>query len=232
MRNFVNSAICMLLLAVLVSCAGSDDRNYQYMPDMYQEVSYEAYGDYKPFAKGMEAKSPVEGTIPRNWMPYPYEDTNEGYEKSKSLENPVAYTEENVKEGEQLYGIYCAVCHGDKGDGKGTLVEKEKILGVPKYNDKGRNITMGSAYHVMYYGRNTMGSYAVQTSIKERWEIAHHVEDLKRALDGKPEREFVKEAADTQKDKTSETREDTGSVGGETKSSNAKESDGQKSGKK
>ena len=69
----------------------------------------------------------------------------------------------NLNKGKELYTIYCAICHGDKGDGKGTLAEREKILGIPAYNDPGRAITEGSVYHVMYYGINNMGSYAAQT---------------------------------------------------------------------
>jgi len=64
---------------------------------------------------------------------------------------------------------------------------------VPRYDDIGRAITEGSIYHVMYNGLNTMGSYAVQTSIKERWQIDHYVMKLKGALEGKPEREFATE---------------------------------------
>jgi hypothetical protein len=45
----------------------------------------------------------------------------------------------------------------------------------------------------MYNGLNTMGSYASQTSIKERWQIDHYVMQLKGALEGKPEREFTTE---------------------------------------
>jgi mono/diheme cytochrome c family protein len=191
------------------------------MPDMYHETSYEAYGDYKPFAEGMEAKTPVEGTVPRNWMPYPYEDSNEGYKKSKDLKNPVAYTKENLMKGREMYSIYCSICHGEKGAGKGSLVENEKILGVPAYNNEGRDITMGSSYHVMYYGRNTMGAYSAQTSIEERWQIAHHVLDLKRELNGKSKREFVKPPKDSKKGMMGQSKKNNpGSVGGETKSKN------------
>ena len=107
------------------------------------------------------------------------------------LTNPLPYTEKNLDNGKQLFTIYCSVCHGEKGDGKGILVDREKILGVPRYDDIGRAITEGSIYHVMYNGLNTMGSYASQTSIKERWQIDHYVMKLKGELEGKPEREFV-----------------------------------------
>ena len=191
MRNSIQILGSLVMLVLVTSCQDKDYRNYQYMPNMYEEVGYETYGNYDVFPNGMEAMQPAEGTVSRGWMPYGYENSTEGYEAAKAnLTNPVPYTEDNLNEGKALYTIYCAICHGDKGDGKGTLAKREKVLGVPAYNDQGRAITEGSVYHVTYYGLNTMGSYASQTTEKELWLINHYVLDLKDALDGKPKRAF------------------------------------------
>lgn len=192
MKSLFYKTIVLLLVAFsTTACFNKTSPNYQYFPDMYFPVSYEAYGEYDVFVNQQSAKLPVEGTIPRGWRPYDFENSVEGYQMAKAqLTNPLPYTEEHLASGQQLYTIYCAVCHGDQGNGKGILVEREKILGVPSYDDIGRAITEGSIYHVMYYGLNTMGSYASQTSIEERWEIDHYVMKLKATLEGKPEREY------------------------------------------
>lgn len=186
MKNLFYKTIVLLMVGGLVmSCADSNAPNYQYMPDMYEPVGYEAYGEYDIFENGQQAKLPVEGTIPRGWKPYDYENTPDGMANAKAnLQNPLPYTEDNLNEGKQLFTVYCAVCHGDNGDGQGILAEREKILGVPAYDDLGRAITEGSVYHVVYYGLNTMGSYAVQTSEEERWKITHYVMNLKNELEG------------------------------------------------
>ena len=195
MKNlFYKTIVLFLVGGVVMSCADSDEPNYQYMPDMYKPIGYEAYGEYDIFVNGQEAKLPVEGTIPRGWMPYDYENTPEGMANAKAnLNNPLPYTEDNLNEGKQLYTIYCAVCHGDNGDGKGILAEREKILGIPSYDDAGRAITEGSVYHVVYYGLNSMGSYAAQTSEEERWKITHYVMNLKNELEGGEEIPFEEE---------------------------------------
>lgn len=192
MRSLFFRGFLLFTLALFaVSCSESSKRNYEYMPDMYHEVSYEPYGSYDIFENEQEAKLPVEGTVPRGWKPYEYENTNDGYAAAKAeLQNPLPYTEENLAKGKELFTIYCAVCHGDAGDGKGILVQREKFLGVPRYDDIGRAITEGSIYHVMYYGRNSMGSYASQTSIEDRWQIDYYVLKLKAELEGQPAREF------------------------------------------
>lgn len=195
MKNSIKIVSSLVMLVLIVSCQDKDYRNYEYMPNMYEGVSYETYGKYDVFPNQMEAMEPVEGTVSRGWMPYEYENSTEGYEAAKAgLQNPVPYTEDNLNEGKGLYTIYCAICHGDKGDGKGKLAEREKILGIPAYNDQGRAITEGSVYHVTYYGLNTMGSYASQTTERELWLINHYVMDLKDQLDGKPKRAFEGEA--------------------------------------
>ncbi len=182
--------IALLATAVaIVSCKNDKKPNYQYFPNMYESVGYEAYSshDNEIFAGNYtsEALIPVEGTVSRGWLPYDYDNNREGYLAAKTgLKNPLPYTQENAEKGKALYDIYCAICHGGKGNGKGTLVKREKILGVPSYDDAGRAITEGSIYHVMYYGINSMGSYAAQTTIEERWLIAQYVEQLKAKLQG------------------------------------------------
>ena len=193
--------IALLATAVaIVSCKNDKKPNYQYFPNMYESGGYEAYSshDNEIFADNhtSEALTPVEGTVSRGWLPYDYENNREGYLAAKEgLKNPLPYTVENAEKGKALYDIYCAICHGGKGNGKGTLVKREKILGVPSYDDAGRAITEGSIYHVMYYGINSMGSYAAQTTTEERWLIAQYVEQLKAKLQGtSPRIDNIKDA--------------------------------------
>lgn len=157
------------------------------MPNMYEPVSYQAYGDYEVFPNQQEAMLPVDGTISRGWMPYGYPNTTDGLNLAKAeLKNPLSVTEKNLSAGKELYNIYCAVCHGEKGNGQGILVKREKFLGIPSYDDAGRNITEGGIYHVQMFGLNSMGSYASQTNELERWQIVQHVMNLKAALKGEP----------------------------------------------
>lgn len=193
MKRF--STILLLVFCLgLISCSDKTQPNYQYFPNMYESVPYDTYGEYEIFPNEQEARIPAEGTISRGFTPYEYEDSTEGYEKAKEeLKNTVPYTEENLAKGKELYDIYCATCHGSKGDGKGYLVEREKILGVPSYDDQGRAITEGSVFHVMWHGINTMGSYASQMSNEELWLVDHYVMQLKAELEGKEPKPFESE---------------------------------------
>ena len=151
MKSLIKIVVVIMIFASVVSCKKDSRPNYQYMPNMYEPVGYEAYAESDAFAGGIEAQLPADGTIPRGGhMPYEYEDTAEGYDLAKAeLKNPLDSTQIDPVRSKELYEIYCGICHGNKGNGKGKLVQREKILGVPSYDDAGRAITEGSIYHVM-----------------------------------------------------------------------------------
>jgi len=74
------------------------------------------------------------------------------------------------------------MCHGEKGDGQGTLVKQGKFLGVPSYAD--RQINPGSIFHVVTYGKGVMGAHASQVTPEERWLLSQHVMKLRSELVG------------------------------------------------
>ncbi|NAY92786.1 c-type cytochrome [Muricauda sp. JGD-17] len=187
MKHLGKIIVVLVLIVSVAACADKNSPNYQYMPNMYESVGYETYEavDNGLFPQGTEAMLPVEGTIPKEWMPYGFENTPEGKELARSNPSPLdsLKIEENLAVGKELYDIYCAICHGAKGAGQGTLVKREKILGVPSYADAARNITVGTTYHTIYYGLNSMGSYAAQfANEKEMWQVSEYVMKLKEDL--------------------------------------------------
>ena len=153
-----------------------------YMPNMYRSIPYDTYGEYDNFVDGNSALVPPEGTIARGYSLFEFENNTAGYELAKKqLKSPFTSSDEvDLKTGKELYNIYCAVCHGSKGDGQGILMTREKFLGIPSYKD--REITPGSIYHVLMYGKNAMGSHAGQVNEIERWQIAQHVMQLRSNL--------------------------------------------------
>ncbi|AWH83982.1 cytochrome C [Flavobacterium album] len=181
MKALYKIALLAVATASITACHNKSEPNYQYMPNMYEAVPYETYSEHPVFPNGKEGQLPAKGSIPRGFTPYEYPNTTEGYEMAKAnLKSPLDSLSIDPARGEQLFTIYCAICHGDKGDGKGNLVKREKFLGVPNYKD--RAITEGSVFHVVTYGLNAMGSHANQLTQEERWQVARHVMDLRSKL--------------------------------------------------
>lgn len=184
------------LAFIVTSCFNKSRPNYQYFPDMYEDWAYDTYGEYSIFPDNQEAQGPAEGTINRGWEPFEYAENMDGRKAAAdSLKNPLSFTEANVENGKKIYDIYCAICHGAQGDGNGPLAAREKIMGIPGFDDPNRNLTEGDIYWVVYYGLNNMGSYASQTTTKERWQLIHYVQTLQDQLNGGDPREFEKDSS-------------------------------------
>ncbi|GAL66260.1 c-type cytochrome [Jejuia pallidilutea] len=183
MKSLIKIALVAIVF-IAVSCRKDTSPNYQFMPNMYESVGYETYGENEMFENGMQARTPASGSIPRGFVPFDIENSTEGYELAKStLKSPLDSTQIDLERGKELYDIYCGICHGNKGKGQGKLVQREKILGIPSYDDAGRAINEGSIYHTIYYGKNAMGSYANQLNEEERWQVVSYVLKLKADLE-------------------------------------------------
>ncbi|WP_298221305.1 cytochrome c [Flavobacterium sp.] len=178
MKSIYKISLLVCTAVFVSSCHNNASPNYQYMPNMYESVGYETYSESNAFKNGKEGQLPVDGTINRGYEVYEYPNTTAGLEAARaSLKSPLDSTAVDMDKAKELFDIYCAICHGTAGDGKGKLVTQGKFLGVPSYKD--RPITEGSVFHVQTYGLNSMGSYANQLNTHERWLVASYVMKLK-----------------------------------------------------
>ena len=181
MKSVYKITLLFGITILVSSCHNNAEPNYQYFPNMYESVGYETYSESNAFKDGKEGQLPAEGTVNRGFEPFEYENSTAGYELAKAnLKSPLDSLSRNPEKGKELFEIYCATCHGNTGNGKGKLVEREKFLGVPSYKD--RVITEGSIFHVITYGLNSMGSHANQLSAHERWLVTDYVLKLKSEL--------------------------------------------------
>jgi mono/diheme cytochrome c family protein len=183
--------IAPVLMLSLSSCSDDPTKpGYEFMPNMYRSPSLETYATNSVFADSMNARIPVAGTMPRGYVAYEYGSSTEEYLRAgEEMVNPYEATEENLAEGKKLYQMFCAHCHGKKGDGKGTLTHP--VYGaVPSYADNvaprrtGTSMSelkAGHIYHTIYHGLNAMGPHNTQLNDEERWLITSYVQELQNA---------------------------------------------------
>lgn len=197
-------ALIALISVYFASCkAHGDFTGREYMPDMAHSNAYEYYtpsrkvvlnGDTVSLsADGKSARKPVAGTIARGYASYTLPNSEEGYAQAGSMvHNPynVQYLEALIKdekatpkfitEGKELYNVYCAVCHGEKGQANGVIVANGKYPAVPPsyFIDRLLELPEGQMFHVLQYGKNLMGSYAGQLNKDERWKVIAYIKDM------------------------------------------------------
>ena len=82
--------------------------------------------------------------------------------------------------GQERYGIFCAVCHGPRGEGDGSVV-KRGFPAPPSYHIP-RLASAPPAYivDVITNGHGVMYSYADRVAPRDRWAIAAYVKALQR----------------------------------------------------
>ncbi len=164
-----------------------------------------------PLKDLVQPRVPVKGTIPRGaaggthkvveaanamrlpangHVPYHFEDSQEGRTAATAqlIDNPFPITDKGLVQGKELYDIFCATCHGEKGNGLGYLYNDEENKNA-KYplapanflRDEFYQASNGRMYHAIYYGINAMGAYKDKMSYEERWNVIHHIRALQAA---------------------------------------------------
>ena len=96
--------------------------------------------------------------------------------------NPLRFSEISVERGKKIYETQCAMCHGEKGDGKGDIVADMK-LNPPDFTKPGTlgKRTDGELFTIIQIGNSDMPGQGTRMSDTYKWEIVNYL----RSLNGK-----------------------------------------------
>jgi mono/diheme cytochrome c family protein len=99
------------------------------------------------------------------------------------IRNPVAADARSLATGRMYYAINCAVCHGDTGDGKGSLAAAAPgySFAPPINGDATKARTDGYLWGIIRNGRGFMPSYN-RIEDMERWDVVNYVRGLQGRL--------------------------------------------------
>ncbi len=137
--------------------------------NMVQQPRDDPYESSPLFANNMAMRSPPSGTVTRDAA------QREGATK------PPPITQSLLARGKERYGIYCAVCHGYDGRGRG-FVTTRGFPHPPSYLEpRLRAATAAHFYDVITNGYGIMYSYADRVEPADRWAIAAYIRVLQEA---------------------------------------------------
>lgn len=181
MKKIKNIGLFSLIVLLMVSCDyNRRTTGWDYAGDMIKSPAYESYTPNPNFADGKTMQPPVEGTIPRGMVPYAFEKTDEDrLLAAQTLENEMELSSENLERGKKMYGIYCMQCHGEKGDGQGSLFVSKKYPYPPAslLSEKMLANPEADIYHVITVGFGVMGEHGSMISPADRWKIAMYIKN-------------------------------------------------------
>jgi mono/diheme cytochrome c family protein len=172
----------------LAACNSGDMRRNPgktYAPDMTYSRAYDAYTSNPNFADSQTSRVPVTGSIARGHeLPdHLVEGDTNAY---KTFTTKLRFDAAEMKEGERLFNIYCAICHGSNLDGQGPLFTSGKFAAMPANFKDGKYLHMpvGTMYAAAKYGKGVMGSYASQLDSRQRWQIIAYIKKVQSANGG------------------------------------------------
>jgi len=170
MRHFLG----VLAVAGPLTGCSVDFQGWAGMKDQPKAMAYRESG---VFEDERAMRVPPPGTVPREYMGRSRRVRTGGDTVETSAGIPVALTREFVEEGHRSFDIYCATCHGVRGDGASPVARKmglrapPSLLELPAYAD-------GHYFNVVGQGFGLMPGYAEKLTPEQRWAVVAYVRAL------------------------------------------------------
>lgn len=172
---------------------------YRLFPDMDEQDKLKGQKPDPFFADGVGSRPVVPGTKVHaaDESPYSIEfgagrtgyyydgkfDDYYGTGLPEELELDEKSAEAFLYRGQERYGIYCAVCHGEAGDGAG-ITSKYGIAGIANLhapNYAAETYPDGQLYDVITNGKGNMSGYGYNIPVRDRWAIVAYIRAMQNA---------------------------------------------------
>lgn len=89
--------------------------------------------------------------------------------------NPVKPTAESLAKGRKFYTIDCAMCHGEKGDGKGDMASDIKNVTDFTNPDVQKNATDGEWFYIIRKGKGDMPPEGPRAKDDDVWSLVNYI---------------------------------------------------------
>jgi mono/diheme cytochrome c family protein len=181
--------LLLLLISVILSGCNRDKNNpgWDYFPDMFYSTAYETFAPNPNFPDGMTMRVPVEGTVPRGYIPFEYTiDPESRIKAGMELVNPVPESEEALARGKEVFSVFCTGCHGVTGTGDGYLYTSGLYPVKPRSltADAARILKDGEIFHSITIGFGSMGAHGSQISNEDRWKLVQFIRKIQGDVTG------------------------------------------------
>lgn len=177
-----NSWISLVAVVAIALSSCDENRNepgYSYFNDMEASQAYETYSANPNYDEGKTMLGPVDGTVAINEYAYGFVKTPEDELKAATIENPLA-DQFDLEHAKKVYGQYCIICHGEKGDGQGFLFTSKKYPFPPAnyHGERAMAKTDGQLFHNVRIGFGVMGAHGPQLSVDDTWQLVNYIRYL------------------------------------------------------
>ena len=184
LRHSLSKLFLVGLILASVGMTGCwEQASVEWWPQMKWQPSVQAF-ELNQYREDGALFSPPEGTVPVGWGDVVNPATISPAEQ-EALTNPRPATLTSLKNGEKLFNVNCAACHGPTGGGDGPIAAPYgPIAGVlpigpgsPMGFSLAPGLTDGHIYTTISLGRGRMPNYR-RISPDGRWDVVNYIRDL------------------------------------------------------
>lgn len=95
--------------------------------------------------------------------------------------NPVKPTAESQAKAKKIWGYDCALCHGEKGDGKGDVADSMKLT-LRDYTkpDSLKDLTDGQMYDIILKGKGQMPGEEGRAKPDDVWNLVIYIRNMSK----------------------------------------------------
>lgn len=204
MRQFlIIYAFLVLLVVVVFGLRGCKTElpPFEIFPDMDRQAKFKPQSRTDFFPDRRTDRPQIPGTVPfvtdaQEAFPHLSPDNRfredsylaTGFNEDGSYGTgiPIAVNYDSMLRGQELYNIYCGVCHGKTGNGEGVVAAERYGFATIISILQNRIVDQsdGEIYDVIANGRNTMGAYGSKIRVEDRWKVVMYLRALQRANSG------------------------------------------------
>jgi mono/diheme cytochrome c family protein len=181
--SFSKPFVAVLLLALIGLPGCWEQVSVEWFPQMKWQPAVQAF-ELNPYQDRISLFAPPDGTVPVGWGDIVDPSTLSPGDQ-ETIVNPSPATLESLKNGQALFNVNCAACHGPTGGGDGPIAAPNgPIAGVlpigpgsPMGFSLAPGLTDGHIYSTISLGRGRMPNYR-RISPDGRWDVVNYIRDL------------------------------------------------------
>ena len=201
MSYLLKSSFSLFVIGLfLFSCGRGKNTGktpFHFNPNMDSQEKYKAQGGDYFFNNKSTMFHPPEGTIAQGKLKLDkhlyFGKDNQGkfVDEIPSLKKLKFSSREGLlKRGKERYDIYCSVCHGYSGNGRGTVALKgyQPAPADLRIDRGGKKLLKGELYAIIAEGYplgnlpvKTMPAYKISLDVYDRWAVVEYLQVLKDA---------------------------------------------------
>jgi mono/diheme cytochrome c family protein len=181
-RTSTRKLLSLGALFALVTTTGCWEQvSSEWFPQMKWQPAVQAF-ERNEYQDRIVLFSPPEGTVPVGWGDIA-DPASLPLAEQEAIVNPMPATLASLKNGEALFRVNCAACHGPTGGGNGPIAAPNgPIPGVLPIGpgagfSLAPGLTDGHIYTTISLGRGRMPNYR-RIPPEGRWDIVNYIRDL------------------------------------------------------